>query len=231
MKRNFTILALFLFSTFLFSQTEKKIPIEHYFKIVDSLEFNKLKEDGIINSENKISKEYKRQNSETLNEKGFEKLTNIRADIYMNYFKNYLLLQSLEYKNQVYALYYSVAGFDDVEFEILKWNKNDWNGDVTIDKRSVYENTNKKIERIAFNYDEGPKNLENPRIFIKNDYLVMERSGLYYSLYDLKNNKLLVNDESPWNSAEDNSEKGLNKWIKKNLHDRIQKILTKNDYR
>ena len=145
----------------------------------------------------------------------------------MNYFKNYLLLQSLEYENFVYAFYFSVAGFDDVEFEVLKWKKENWKGEETVDKRSVYENTNKNVERIAFNYDEGPKNLENPKIFIEKNYLVMERSGLYYSLYDMKANKLLINDESPWNSAEDNSEEGLQNWIKENLHNKIQKIIEK----
>jgi len=227
MKGNIIVLILIFLVNFLSAQTEKKISIEHYFNTVDSLEFNKLKQEGIINSENKITREYKEKDSETLNEKGFEKLTYIRADVYMNYFKNYLLLQSLEYENFVYAFYFSVAGFDDVEFEVLRWKKENWKGEETVDKRSVYENTNKNVERIAFNYDEGPKNLENPRIFIDKNYLVMERNGLYYSLYDLKANKLLINDESPWNSAEDNSEEGLNKWIKENSHNKIQKIIEK----
>lgn len=227
MKGNIIVLILIFLVNFLSAQTEKKISIEHYFNTVDSLEFNKLKQEGIINSENKITREYKEKDSETLNEKGFEKLTYIRADVYMNYFKNYLLLQSLEYENFVYAFYFSVAGFDDVEFEVLKWKKENWKGEETVDKRSVYENTNKNVERIAFNYDEGPKNLENPRIFIEKNYLVMERSGLYYSLYDMKANKLLINDESPWNSAEDNSEEGLQNWIKENLHNKIQKIIEK----
>ena len=227
MKGNIIFLILIFSVNFLSAQTEKKISIEHYFNTVDSLEFNKLKQEGIINSENKITREFKEKDSETLNEKGFEKLTYIRADVYMNYFKNYLLLQSLEYENFVYAFYFSVAGFDDVEFEVLRWKKENWKGEETVDKRSVYENINKNVERIAFNYDEGPKNLENPRIFIDKNYLVMERSGLYYSLYDLKAKKLLINDESPWNSAEDNSEEGLNKWIKENLHNKIQKIIEK----
>ena len=227
MKGNIIVLILIFLVNFLSAQTEKKISIEHYFNTVDSLEFNKLKQEGIINSENKITREYKEKDSETLNEKGFEKLTYIRADVYVNYFKNYLLLQSLEYENFVYAFYFSVAGFDDVEFEVLRWKKENWKGEETVDKRSLYENTNKNVERIAFNYDEGPKNLENPKIFIEKNYLVMERSGLYYSLYDLKANKLLINDESPWNSAEDNSEEGLQNWIKENLHNKIQKIIEK----
>jgi hypothetical protein len=227
MKRNPIILILLLFSNFAFSQIEKKISIEHYFNVVDSLEFNKLKQNGIIDKNNKIANEYKEKDSETLNEKGFEKLANIRADVYMNYYKDYLLLQSIEYENEVYSLYFSVAGFDDVEFQILKCKKENWTENENVDKRSIYEHNNQVFEKIAFNYDEGPKNLENPRIFIDKHYLVMERSGLYYSLYDLTTNKLLINDESPWNSAEDNSEEGLNKWIKTNLHDKIKAILEK----
>ncbi|MFV0530150.1 MAG: hypothetical protein ACK5MD_01785 [Flavobacteriales bacterium] len=68
------------------------------------------------------------------------------------------------------------------------------------------------------------------KIFIKNDYLIMERSGLFHSLYDLKTNELLINDESPWYSAEDNSAEGMNKWIKENLHDKIEEKI-KNAYR
>lgn len=122
-KQNLIILTLILISNFSFSQVEKKISIDHYFTVIDSLQFNKLKENGVIDKNDKIANEYKEKDSETLNEKGFEILANVRADVYMNYFKNYLLLQSLEYENSVYALYFSVAGFDDVEFQILKCKK------------------------------------------------------------------------------------------------------------
>lgn len=226
-KQNLIILTLILISNFSFSQVEKKISIDHYFTVIDSLQFNKLKENGVIDKNDKIANEYKEKDSETLNEKGFEILANVRADVYMNYFKNYLLLQSLEYENSVYALYFSVAGFDDVEFQILKCKKENWKENVTVDKGLIYEHRNQVFEKIAFNYDEGPKNLENPRIFINKNYLVMERSGLYYSLYDLKSKKLLVNDQSPWSSADVNNEVGLNKWIKKNLHDKIKAIIEK----
>lgn len=221
MKQKFTIFILLFLSKLVLAQIEKKIPIDKYFSIVDSLEFHKLKENGIIDGNNKIVKQYKEKNSETINEKGFEKLANIRAEVYMNYFKNYLLLQNLQYENDVYALYFSVAGFDDVEFQILKWKKENWKDFETIDKLTI-DNPNQNFEKIAFNYDEGTKNLDNVRIFIQNDYLIMERSGLYHSLYDLRTSKLLINEESPWHSAKDHSEEGVNKWIKKNLHDKIK---------
>ena len=229
-KMKFLILTLIFIANYSCAQSKKSKSIDYYFNVVDSLEISKLKEVGIIDNRDKIVSEFREKNSETLNSKGFEKLADIRAEVYTNYFKDYLLLQSLEYKRDVYALYFSVAGFDDVEFQILKWNKKNWKDDEKVDKRSVYEETNKDFEKIAFNYDEGPKNLENPKIFIENDYLIMERSGLFYSLYDLKTNKLLINDESPWNSATDNSPEGLNNWIKENLHNKIQAKI-KNAYR
>lgn len=81
------------------------------------------------------------------------------------------------------------------------------------------------IEKILFNYDEGEKNTENIRIFIKNNYLIMERGNLYHALYDLKNQKVLINEESPWHQAEGDGKEALNKWIKENLHDKIEKII------
>ncbi len=223
MKRLFFI--FILSANFAFSQVEKSIPIDYYFNAVSSLELSKLKEHKIIDDKNNIVPAFLDGKSGHLNEKGSEKLFEIRAEVYTNYFKDYLLLQSLGYKDEVYALYFSVAGFDDVEFQILKWSKINWKAEEKVDKRSVYEKVGNTFQPIAFNYDEGPKNLENPRIFIQNDYLVMERSGFYYSLYDLKTDKLLINDESPWHSAPDNSLEDLDKWIKENLHNKIKAII------
>ncbi|MGB3468906.1 MAG: hypothetical protein WBA74_26715 [Cyclobacteriaceae bacterium] len=53
----------------------------------------------------------------------------------------------------------------------------------------------------------------------------MERGNLYHSLYDLKNQKVLINEESPWHQAEANGKDELNKWIKENLHDKIERII------
>ena len=53
----------------------------------------------------------------------------------------------------------------------------------------------------------------------------MERGNLYHALYDLKNQKVLINEESPWHQAEGDGKEALNKWIKENLHDKIEKII------
>ena len=223
------LLAFFFISNFTFGQSEIKIRIEKYFENVTSLEYSKLKEKGIIKQNDSIANEYLDQETKRLNSKGFEKYAEIKAEIYMDYFKDLLLLQTLNYNNDIYSLYFSIAGFDDVEFQILKWKKENWNNEDRVSKITIDE-PNQKFEKIAFNYDEGPKNIENVRIFIQNDYLIMERSGLFHTLYDLKNSKLLLNEESPWHSAEDNSPEGMNKWIKENLHDKIEKII-QNSYR
>jgi len=228
-KSKFIIIALILISNFSFGQTERKIPIEKYFITVDSLEYSKLKEKGIITEQDSIALKYQDQETKRLNSKGFEKYAEVKAEVYMDFFKNLLLLQTLNYKSDVYALYFSVAGFDDIEFQILRWEKSNWDDFETIEK-TIIDEPNQNFQKVAFNYDEGPKNLGDVKIFIQNDYLIMERSGLYHSLYDLKTNKLLINEESPWHSAEDNSAEGLNKWINENLHRKIEEKI-KNAYR
>ena len=130
-----------------------------------------------------------------------------------------------------------MAGFDDTEWQILKWKKQDWNKSDKIDLKLVedckfkFEDNEKSKEcnftPIAFNYDEGPKNLNDVKIFIKNDFLVMERGNLYHTLYDLKNQKIILNEESPWTGSNAKGKEEMNKWIKENLHDKIEKIINK----
>ncbi|MNR34235.1 hypothetical protein D3C85_1519870 [compost metagenome] len=125
-------------------------------------------------------------------------------------------------------MYFSVAGFDDLEWSILKWKEGKWGNLEKIDKVLV-ENSkyakNKDFDFICFNYDEGPKNMRGVKIFIKKHYLVMERGGLYHSLFDLKSQKLLINESSPTHASQSKTREQMNLWIKKNLHDKIDKII------
>jgi hypothetical protein len=222
MKKRTVLILMFLLTTkLIFAQSDNSRTLDYYFNIVDSLEFKEMKNAGIIIDKDSIAEKYLDKKNKGLNEKGFEKYSEIKANIYGKYYSNYLFLQSLDFKDHKYALYFSVAGFDDVEYQILKWNKQDWQYSDKLSKKLV-EQPNEKFKKIAFNYDEGPKNLENVKIFIKNDYLVMERSGLYHSLFDLRNNELLINDESPWNSANADNLKEMNEWIKENIHSKIE---------
>tara|TARA_R110002126_G_scaffold290496_1_gene447564 strand:+ start:31 stop:468 length:438 start_codon:yes stop_codon:yes gene_type:complete len=136
---------------------------------------------------------------------------------------DFLYQQKVEYGNDFYVLYFTMAGFDDMEWNIVKWKKENWKGEERLDRERL--KTDNDIEKILWNYDEAGKNLENIRIFIKNDYLIMERGNLYHSLYDLKNEKVILNEESPWNASDGKDKAEMNEWIKENLHDKIEKYL------
>ena len=87
-KTKFIIITLILMSNFAFGQTERKIPIEKYFATVDSLEYSKLKKQGIITKQDSIASEYQDIKTKKLNSKGFEKYAEIKAEVYMDFFKN-----------------------------------------------------------------------------------------------------------------------------------------------
>lgn len=214
-------LILLLTSKLIFAQEDSARTLEYYFQIVDSLELVEMKKAGVITDKGSVADQYFDKTTQRLNEKGFMKYAEIKGDIYLKYYRDYHFLQSISFNDDIYVLYFSIAGFDDVEFQIVKWKKQDW---LKSDKLSkdIVDKPNQKFQKVAFNYDEGLKNLENVKMFVKNDYLVMERSGLYHSLYDLRKNELLINDESPWHSASADNLETMNKWIKDNIHSKIE---------
>ncbi|WP_445716889.1 hypothetical protein [Flavobacterium sp.] len=197
--------------------------IDYYFEQIGELELKQLLEQKILKDSVTLSEKYKDSTSNRLNREGFQKYAEIKMNIYQTFFKDYLYQQKVEYGNDIYVLYFTMAGFDDMQWDIIKWTKDNWNGKERLSREKA-EN-DKNIEKILWNYDEAGKNLENIRIFIKNDYLVMERGNLYHSLYDLKNKKVILNEESPWNASDNIDKTEMNKWIKENLHDKIENYI------
>ncbi len=197
--------------------------IDYYFKRIAELEIQELIKQNVLIDSLTIAPKYKDSISNRLNQDGFIKYLNIKATIYMSFFKDYLYQQKVEYNNDYYILYFTMTGFDDMQWYIIKMPKGKWNRKERLSKEKVKKDNT--IKPILFNYDEGVKNTENIRIFIKNDYLIMERGNLYHSLYDLKNQKVLINEKSPWYQAKKDEKEELNKWIKENLHDKIEKII------
>lgn len=224
--RKYIVLILLLIGSYIIAYAESDNPrtIEYYFNLVNNLELMEMKRVGLITDKDSIAEQYSDKTTHSLNEKGFMKYAEIKADVYIKFFKDYLFLQSIYFKDDVYVLYFSVAGFDDVEFQIIKWHKKDWDKSEKLNMQIIGE-PNQKFQQIASNYDEGPKNLENVKLFVKNDYLVLERSGLYHTLYDLKENQLLINEESPWHSANAENLETMNQWIKDNIHSKIEAII------
>lgn len=199
--------------------------IGYYFGQIAELEINELIKQKILIDSLTISPKYKDLTLNRLNEKGFVKYIDIKATIYRLFFKNYLYLQKVEYGDDYYVLYFTMTGFDNMQWDIIKMKKHTWNRKERLSREKVEKDDS--IEKILFNYDEGTKNIENIRLFIKNHFLIMERGNLYHSLYDLKNQKVLINKESPWHEVKGNGKEELNKWIKKNLHDKIERIIYK----
>ncbi len=197
--------------------------IDYYFEQIAALEIEEMIKQQILLDSSTIAPKYKDSASNGLNQEAFLKYATIKAEIYTSFFKDYLYQQKVAYNNDYYILYFTMAGFDDMQWDIIKMPKDSWNGKERLSREKV-ENNN-LIEKIIFNYDEGPKNIENIRIFIKNDYLILERGNLYHSLYDLKNQKVIINEESPWHQAKEDGKEGLNQWIKENLHDKIKNII------
>lgn len=215
---------LLLISNLMFAQVDSTRTLDYYFNEVDSLEYSAMKKAGLITEENSLAEEYLDKETQRINEKGFLKYLEIKGDIYVKYFRDYHFLQSVYFKDNVYVLYFSIAGTDDIEFQIVGWKQKDWMKSEKLSKE-IIDAPYQKFQKIAFNYDEGPKNLENVRIFLKNDYLIMERSGLYHSLYDLRTEELLINEVCPYFLANTNDLTQMNIWIKDNIHSKIENII------
>lgn len=207
------------------SQTKKieDRTIDYYFEQIGKLELKQLLEQKVLIDSVTIAEKYKDSSSNHLNDEGFNKYAEIKINIYQSFFKDYLYQQKVENGNDIYVLYFTMAGYDDMEWNIIKWTKENWNEEERLSIERL-EN-DKNIEKILWNYDEADKNLENIRIFIKNEYLVMERGNLFHSLYDFRSKKVIINEESPWNASNGKDKIEMNKWIKENLHDKIEQYL------
>jgi hypothetical protein len=173
--------------------------VESYFDQIAELELNELIKQNVLIDSITIADKYLEKETKGLNELGFQKYADIKMNVYLSFFKDYLYQQHVEYDNNVFVLYFTIVGFDDVEWDIVKWNKKDWKNEDKLSREKLKSDSS--LTKIFWNYDEGPKNMGNIRLFILNDCLVFERGNLYHSLYDLKTDSLLFNEESPWHAS------------------------------
>lgn len=74
-----------------------------------------------------------------------------------------MYLQHFADDENIYALYFSVVGLDDIEWIVVKYNLDNWNRQERLSRKEV--ETNETLTKILWNYDEGPKNMENVHIF------------------------------------------------------------------
>ena len=197
--------------------------VRYYFDQIAELEIKELIEQKVLVDSITIEDKYLDKETKGLNQEGSMKYMEARMKVFQTYFKDYLYQQHLEYGDNVYVLYFTIAGFDDVEWDIVKWKKSDWKNDDKLSRERLESDSS--LTKLFWNYDEGPKNMDNIRLFIQNDYLVFERGDLYHSLYDLKSDSLLINEESPWHASKVDDKEKMNEWIKTNLHNKIEEKL------
>jgi len=113
---------------------------------------------------------------------------------YQNNFKTLIQTVVLKENDIKFLLFTDLAGFGDRSWSVYELPVK------SIITKDIKKARN-KVGVIFWNYSESGNNIENPKIeIVNNRYLVFSRGGYYHSLYDIKNKKVLVNDESPWGS-------------------------------
>ena len=91
-----------------------------------------------------------------------------------------------------FVLLTDMSGFDDTSWYVYKIPIN---SDLT--KAQKRHGVTEDV--LFWNYSEANEHKENPYIrFLKGRYLIFSRGNLDYSLYDLEQNKVLVNENSAW---------------------------------
>ncbi|MDG1332359.1 MAG: hypothetical protein P8P74_08505 [Crocinitomicaceae bacterium] len=223
--KNLTFSLLTLVSFFSFSQSVDLQPrtVDYYLNQQAELEIAAYFEEGFLLDSNTLAPQYLDTATGQCNMDGYMKAMEIRMITMQNFYDGYLFMQKLDYEEDIYVLYFSLVGFDDMEWSIFKWEKDSWKNEEKLKSDRIGSDTT--VSRILWNYDEATKNLENIRIFIINDYLIMERGNLYHSLYDLRSEKVILNEESPWAASDLAEGEGLRDWIRVNLNDKIEKLV------
>ena len=147
-------------------------------------------------------------------------------------------------KNEIYALFKHDYPFANPNFYVFRFDSKIDPADLNY--KSVYNGNLTQAEFsemmdnvILENYEEDNSKASNPKIkIINNHFLIMERGGYFFALYDLQKNKPIFNECCPfgtWGSQNIWAEKGtyfkgeIKKdeksdygiWIEKNMHEPI----------
>jgi hypothetical protein len=128
-------------------------------------------------------------------------------------------------QNRQFVLLTDLAAFDD-----RSWYVYESTLDAPLTEAQQREHSDEGA--LFWNYSEAGEHKDNPRLRIEDGrFLVFSRGGLDHSLYDLRARRVLVNEVSPLAAAVGKPDLNLNietqisiveKWVKENLHERIQ---------
>lgn len=160
---------------------------------------------------------------------------------YLNYY------QHIESPNDKYnyALYTDNSGIGDIEFNVLRIEKNinpqELNFKWSFNERDTIAEIWIQDRKILSNYEEGSSFTDNANIKVLNNrFLVFSRGDLYFALYDLVADSAVIDVYSPWHGwaktvnhdPEYRSNVKLEKqqykvWIEKNLQEPINDYIKK----
>jgi len=145
-----------------------------------------------------------------------------------------------------YALYTDNSGIGDIEFVVLRIEKDinpqELNLKWSFNERDTIAEKWINDRKILSNYEEGSSFTDNANIkIIKNKFLVFSRGDLHFALYDLMADSAVVNVYSPWHGWIETVNHGPNyrvndelekqqykEWIEKNLQTPINEYINKN---
>ncbi len=148
---------------------------------------------------------------------------------YDNTYKTEIQTIKLPEKGIKFVLLKDLSGFDDVTWYVYKIG-------IDASLTDVQKKAGETSDVLFYNYSEAGEHCENPYIrFVKGKYLIFSRGNLDYSLYDLSQDKVLVNEYSVWGviakkymSSPDYKEGSgyednqlMNEWAFENLHKKI----------
>jgi hypothetical protein len=147
---------------------------------------------------------------------------------YQNSYKTELQTIEVPEQSIKFVLLTDMSGFDDTSWYVYK---------IGIDsKLSKAQKKSGETDHVLFwNYSEAGEHQENPYIrFIKGKYLIFSRGNLDYSLYDLAQDKVIVNEHSAWAAVVAKPDIDLpmnelnqlmNEWVLVNLHNNINNYI------
>ena len=197
--------------------------VNFYFDQVGALEMDALLREGVLLDRATVAEAYRDAATGRLNGRGFAKYAEVKKEVYLAYFTDHLYLQHVAVGDHVYGLYLSVSGFDDVHWDVVRWRAAEWRNEERLSPARLEADAT--VVRLFGNYDEGPKNVEDVRLYREGRYLVLDRGGLHHSLYDLEGERIVFNEESPWHASGGADEADLDTWIKTHLHAPIDSVL------
>ena len=151
-----------------------------------------------------------------------------------NNFKSQVQVLEIPDENIQFILLTDISGFGDQAWYVYQLP-------IGVSLTEQMKSGHDREGSLFWNYSEAGDHSDSPKIEVQNDqYLVFSRGGLYHSLYNYRRAKVIVNDESPWhsymmseetNNSSGNQElseemhRGMEAWVRKNLHSKIEEIL------